>query len=676
MEYKEQKLVKGVLNTWFNTIHNCNIVRPTWNKKDSYWAEFFIEKRKPLCLETTVTGEILDTHIIETVEYILVRVSNTVKLMYKNWASYTQLWTTRNITDWVTPLHFIKGVSWIWETLVSTASIGDAFFSLHDKWTYNAWTTYVANDVVSDTWVYYVSISWSLWVNITDTNYWTLYNTIDSWMDQKDPSAINYNDTFVWWYLAIKLVATWIRAIVEAISSSVHRYILFDKTNSNLQWVCTEIFYVKPAVWSQPNEAVVYIKWTNQAGSRPQYSLTWTETVKIVTDSWWVPIIATNDWVYSYNPIVNWSWVITWVTEIELIKLTKITDICVYNGSIFVLNDKFLYYSKATYKWDSDINIYPNNFINIKWWNRAVPFWKMMIVFWINNKVITPINWTTWNIGFVGSDLSYNNNLYTKYSIVSNMWMLYAIQWDKQLVKIDVTQINNISYQIETSNVLDLTKWLLDDIWTDIHMWVNEKELYITDYRSSKTYLYKYNTEYSHWSTYDYWYKINIISNNRFFWTNIYNLTGTVTETWVQQILWFTLWTEDLYRLHMVYFIKIIFWIEDTLLDYTLGIEYEIGWRIMYKTIDLTSYAINQDIYNGDIWLWDSIIWTTLLWTSLWWFEEAVWTFISPNIWIAKTWALFRFVLKSKTTNSFVYWWSVIWFVSSIPEVTEYWYKH
>ena len=685
MEYKEQKLIKWWLNTWFNTIHNCEIVRPTWNGVDSYWQEFFIEKRKPLCLEYTVwVGEITDIKTIDNVEYILVKNWTSVQLKYKsssNPSVYTNLWSARIITENVTPLHILKWTSGIWEQLATWVTIWDAFYDLYYKGIYtspaNDTTTYITNNIVEYLGIKYVSLSWSIWKLPTDKTYWSVYNDINSWATTADPSSILYTDTFAGWYFAIKLIWTWIRAIVSAINSTTKRYILFNEWKSNLAWVCSEIYYIKTEVWSPPNEAVVYIRWTNQAWSRPD--LKWTETVKIVNDSWWVPIIASNTWVHSYNLVKDWSWLITWVTEIDLLKIDLVTDMCLFNGSLFVLNNKTLYYSKSTNKGDSDINIYPNSFINVKWGTRCIPFWKMLIVFWENNKVITPINWTTGNIWFVGSDLTYNKKLLSKYSVTSNMWMLYLIQEDKQLVKVDVTQINNISYQIETTTVLETAKWIIDNIGSIINMGVDSKELYITDYRNSKTYVYKYNVEYQHWSTYDYWYKINYIENNRFFWNNIYNIVGTALETNIEQKVWFVLWSEDLYKLKQLVFIKIIFWIKDKILDYNLDIEYEIGWKIMYKTIDLTSYKINTNIYsinNGNIWLWDTLIWTSLLGSPITNFEEKIWTFVSVNIWVWRLWSLFRFTLKSKNWNEFTYWWSVAWFISDIPEVTEMWYKH
>lgn len=669
MLYYPQKLVKWTLNQMFNTIHNCRIDRPTWNKDDSYGKEFFIYKRKWIALWNTIVWEVVDRKTLEWIEYILVKDWTTIKIMYKDWSGYTQLGTSKTITN-KQPLTFEKWISARWEEKATWVRIWDAFFALNDKWTYNAWTTYLSNEIVLYSWQYYVSLSWSVWKLPTDKDYWIVYNRTESWLASWEPQSVNYNDEFRWWYLVIKLEWTWIDWLVTAWQD----YVYFYEDKSNLQWIAVQVEYKKTI---DANNILVYIRWTNKAGSRPKY-VHWdtnaTEKVAIYTKTWDCPVIATNDWVYVYNVKENWSWVITWANEVKLINLTNITDMCYYNWSIFVMNDKYLYYSHTTNQWFSTVNIYPLDLINIRWWQRLIPFWKILILLWVYDKIVTPINWTTGNIWFVSTDLNFEEDLFSKYSILSYMWSLYMIKSNKELVKINIVSINNISYQVETQPVLEDTKWIIDEISWEVYMCMNDKDLVILNHRDNKTFTYTYNVEYWHWSTAEYVVKIYKILNWIYYWNDIYIESDTEE---FEQSIWFVVWTEDLSSLKQFMFYKMILWIESSILDYYLDVEYEIWWTICKTTIDLSNYPINMELDNNPSWLWDSLIWTSLLWLNmLQSFVTSVWNIVSANIWIWRTASLMRFTLRSKPTNWIVYWWSVVWYELFIPQVTEVWYKH
>ncbi len=655
MLYFEQKLVKWTLNQMFNTIHNCKITRPTWNKLDSYWKEFFIEKRDSIQLSQSITWEIVDRKEIEWIEYLLVKDWSNIKLL--RWDTFVQVWTTRTASKALT---LEKWVSARWVEKVNWVKIWDAFYSLNFIWAYNAWTTYTTNDIVSYSWNNYVSLSWSIWKLPTDTNYWMLYETTSSWLASWDPDNIYYADEFRWGYLVLKLEKTWIDSLVNALD-----YVYFYENKSNLQWIATRIEYKKTI---NADNILVYIRWTNKAGSRPQYKSdsSW-EVVAIYSQSWDCPVVASSDWVYVYN-IHS-----TWVREVQLLQLNNIEDITTYNWAIFVLNNERLYYSHTTNQWHSTVNIYPLDYINIREWYRLVPYGKMLILFGLYNKIITPINWTTGNIWFVSTDLNFEDNLFSKYSIYSYMWILYMIKDNKELVKVNIVSINNIDYQVETAPVLEDTKWLIDNISWDVYMCLDWKDLHILNYRDNKTFVYTYNVDYQHWSTTEYSVKIVKILDWKYYWDNLY------TTWWnesIEQRLWFVVWTEDLFRLKQIVFLKIILGIESSKLDYYLDIQYEIWGKIFNKTIDLSNYPINIDLIDDEWWLWDTLIWTSLLGTNLWWFTQANWNIVSVNIWIWKTASLMRFTIRSKVDNEFIYGWSVVWYKINTPEVTELWYKH
>lgn len=655
MLYFEQKLVKWTLNQMFNTIHNCKITRPTWNKLDSYWKEFFIEKRDSIQLSQSIPWVIVDRKEIEWIEYLLVKDWSNIKLL--RWDTFEQVWTTRTASKALT---LEKWVSARWVEKVNWVKIWDAFFILNNKWTYINTITYTTNDIVYYGTKYYVSLSWSIWKLPTDTNYWKEYDRTNSWLATWDPDNITYADEFRWWYLVLKLEKTWIDSLVNALD-----YIYFYENKSNLQWIATRIEYKKTI---DANNILVYIRWTNKAGSRPQYKSdsSW-EVVAIYSQSWDCPVVASSDWVYVYN-IHS-----TWVREVQLLQLNNIEDITTYNWALFVLNNERLYYSHTTNQWHSTVNIYPLDYINIREWYRLVPYGKMLVLFGLYNKIITPINWTTGNIWFVSTDLNFEDNLLSKYSIYSYMWILYMIKDNKELVKVNIVSINNIDYQVETAPVLEDTKGLIDDISWDVYMCLDWKDLHILNYRDNKTFVYTYNVDYQHWSTSEYSVKIVKILDWKYYWDNLYSTWWTES---VEQKLWFVVWTEDLFRLKQIVFLKIILGIESSKLDYYLDIQYEIWGKIFNKTIDLYNYPINIDLIDNEWWLWDTLIWTSLLGTNLWWFTQANWNIVSVNIWIGKTASIMRFTIRSKVKNEFIYGWSVVWYEINTPEVTELWYKH
>lgn len=664
MLYFEQKLVKWTLNQMFNTIHNCKITRPTWNKLDSYWKEFFIEKRDSIQLSQSITWEIVDRKEIEWIEYLLVKNWSNIKLL--RWDTFAQVWTTRTASKALT---LEKWVSARWVEKVNWVKIWDAFFILNKKWTYSNTITYTTNDIVYYGAKYYVSLSWSIWKLPTDTNYWIEYDRTNSWLASWDPDNISYADEFRWGYLVLKLEKSNIKNLV-----TTWDYIYFYENKSNLQWIATRIEYIEnwtetnPKDWLDANNILVYIRWTNKAGSRPQYKSdsSW-EVVAIYSQSWDCPVVASSDWVYVYN-IHS-----TWVREVQLLQLNNIEDITTYNWALFVLNNERLYYSHTTNQWHSTVNIYPLDYINIREWYRLVPYGKMLILFGLYNKIITPINWTTGNIWFVSTDLNFEDNLLSKYSIYSYMWILYMIKDNKELIKVNIVSINNIDYQVETAPVLEDTKWLIDDISWDVYMCLDWKDLHILNYRDNKTFVYTYNVDYQHWSTSEYSVKIVKILDWKYYWDNLYITWWTES---VEQKLWFVVWTEDLFRLKQIVFLKIILGIESSKLDYYLDIQYEIWGKIFNKTIDLSNYPINIDLIDDEWWLWDTLIWTSLLGTNLWWFTQANWNIVSVNIWIGKTASIMRFTIRSKVDNEFIYWWSVVWYEINTPEVTELWYKH
>jgi len=61
-------------------------------------------------------------------------------------------------------------------------------------------------------------------------------------------------------------------------------------------------------------------------------------------------------------------------------------------------------------------------------------------------------------------DLNFEEDIYSKYSAISYMGSLYMIKKNRILVKVDVVVTSNNEYSIQTTDVMNDIKGLLDDI--------------------------------------------------------------------------------------------------------------------------------------------------------------------------------------------------------------------
>jgi hypothetical protein len=215
-------------------------------------------------------------------------------------------------------------------------------------------------------------------------------------------------------------------------------------------------------------------------------------------------------------------------------------------------------------------------------------------------------------------------------------------------------------------------RWLLENISWDIYMNKYNKVINIMNWN----YVYEYNMEYNHWITHEYnCTKIHKIED-RIYWDSIYNRTDSLQDLWTEttQTLEWSVWDTDLYTLKRLEFVKMMFWIPEEILDYTLEIDYEIGWHIYQMQYNLTDYPINQDIVWFEWWLWDSMFGTSLIWATPT-VTTVLWTYVSVTVWVWVTWSLFDIRLKSKN-NGYSFGWWVVQFTAKDPLVTEFNYKH
>jgi len=492
--------------------------------------------------------------------------------------------------------------------------------------------------------------AWDIW-NVRHFNIW--YWARDKVMDwitisapnTADPASMDINDVYAWSYLELVLTKVWIDAAVASWT-----YLFFDTQLSNLAGISTKIWYKETI---DANNIRVYIRWTNKAGTTPTI---W-EQVSVYKTYWPVPIVADKTWVYmlpldGVNPVS--------ATKIyEASSGDSIVDITEYNGVIFIMTKRYIFFSQTLS--GSNTNIYPLDFLdNVNWWERIIPFGKMMILFWTRNAVIRPINSTDANLGYVYVDLNYEYKLYSKYSVLSYVWALYVLQDNWYFVTLDINSVTNTDYNVKINIIHQ--KWMLDKLSWDVYIRHYDKSILLLEQQSWNTNVFKYDTEYLFWNIHEYNRNVYWVEDKAFWeelWTLWYNKD-------VEQSINWSIWWTDINIMKMFYYVKFVVWYrDDELLDYLLDVTTYIWWIKETITHKLNNYTINREI-NKNISLWNWV---------MWWESDTLWKIFSFTESVARSWDLFNITLRSNK-NELIYWWSICWISNYAPFVTTMWNKH
>lgn len=499
----------------------------------------------------------------------------------------------------------------------------------------NDWFLYVANS----TWVLH---QWFMWQNekAIVAKWW--YDIRSTWLVSEvlnEEPVKDYSDVYSFWYIKIKVTAT-----VE-----VWDYITFNYTNSSLQWISTEVHYIQN--W------YCYIRWTNFYWTLPEV---W-EWITIHKKLWDVFVTAEKNRLISV--MEDGTDIVLYETKPD----DEIIDIESYNWVIFVMTKNYLYFSKALA--NSNINIYPLDFFNnMSWWQRIISFGKHLVLFWKENQIISPVNSTDWNLWYVANGLNFNHKLFSKYSAMTEQGSLYLVQDDKQFVKVDIISVSNWEYDLQTTDAIPQSQWLLDELEWDVYINKHDKYIRIINPREDwTTTTYNYNSQYNHWdlTTYD--------KKVKYIWEDIYWDTLYQFSNWdMEQEISFSLWGDSLYYLKTCYFVKFILVAEELKVpDYELTVDMYIGWKKITSTSSLNNYPISNNI-NANIDIKNNSLSNEQFW-NIWLYAEALpddlWYIINPIVRINKSAELIIFTLRNKWSNTITYWWSVIWYKNWLPEV-------
>lgn len=638
-----------------------------------------IERRDSIVEDANVSGTVVNSRLIGDINFILVRNGNTCKIMYDSAGTYIQLGNTRYANS-STPYSLESGMSARGLLRWTGIKIGDAFLGVNSNYdgnngnmAYSNVRTYLKDNIVLDAGVYYVSIAGSIWQAPPNATYWSVYDPTKSGIATLEPTR-NYTDEFEGKYRVLRLKGTGVRSQI-----AVNDYICFYENKSGLQWVASKIKYIDSTLYiewnlpNDPNDVIVYIETTNKYGRWPYFNsnTSLTEQVAVYSGIGEVPVIATEDGVYSYNIIEDWLWSISTAHEIQLLSLTQIEDLTTYNGNLFVVNDKKTYFSSRA--WETNVNFHLFDFIPVIWGKRLIPFGKMLLLLWAYDKVITPVKITGSPDSYSMVDLNFEEDIYSKYSAISYMGSLYMIKKNRILVKVDVVVTSNNEYSIQTTDVMNDIKGLLDDVSWEVYLQINSKNLTVFNHVDWGTKVYNYNFEYEHWSTQSFAAIIHKIVDDTYYGNKIYKV-GWVES--FEQKIGMVFWVADLFKLKQFMFMKFIFGIKEQQLDYFLDVEWHIGWIKQSVTVALDNYNINLAIADPIGGLGDSMIGTTLLGTEVTTPDRTIGDLCTVNVGIAKTASLMRFTLRSKINNWFIYGGSILWYETCLAELTEVGYKH
>lgn len=466
------------------------------------------------------------------------------------------------------------------------------------------------------------------------------YNQTLSWtitqVWEEDPIK-DENDVFAFWYIKLQLDVT----------PNVGDYVTFTSDTTNLQWISTEIHYIQ---WG-----FCYIRWTNLFGTLPT---AW-ESIVIHTKIWDVFVVWEKNKVVAIDEVWNTITLFTSKADDEII------DIEYFNATLFILTNNFVFYWRSLV--NCNINVYPLDFFDNMWgWTRILWFGKHLILFWKENQIISPVNWTAWSLGYIANWLNFNHKLFSKYSALTDQWSLYILQDDKQFVKVDIISVANGEYDLQTDDAMPQAQWMLDEIEWDVYITKSDKYVSIINNKGTTTTTYNFNLSYQHWTTWEYPHSIRSIWDY-VFWSTQFQYDDGI----VDQEISFQLWGESLSNMKTCYFVKMTLLAEELRApDYTLQIDKYISGMKYTKEIDLKDYPINEKILNWTTnTLWYEQFWDTPLSTAV--TDNELGYIINVVVKVNETADMFLFTLKNKE-NKITYWGSIIWYKNWLPEVTAY----
>lgn len=148
---------------------------------------------------------------------------------------------------------------------------------------------------------------------------------------------------------------------------------------------------------------------------------------------------------------------------VEVLSLdSPVIDVANFDTGVFALTPNRMYFSRSTY--DDNTQFYPLDNYKVDNAYSLFPMGKAMLVFGRTNKLFAAANATNQNIGYVGYDVNYNGNTFSKKSFTFSDQTIYIVQDDLQLMQVDIVQNNSTTFDLAVKNVLLNTRGIFEDV--------------------------------------------------------------------------------------------------------------------------------------------------------------------------------------------------------------------
>ena len=436
-------------------------------------------------------------------------------------------------------------------------------------------------------------------------------------------------------------------------SLTVWDYIIFNKLWNELDWVVSRIEYIDTWTW------FVQISNTDSKGSA---ILVWDTADRY---DWTVTIWSQT--ILIWHTDSSWYWnislvVLDWYNEWNVILLKQdihqeIVDIINFDWNIFALTEYNIYYSDFWFY--SNTKFWILQKFSIDWWYRLFNLWEALLLFARQNKLYAAVS-STWDtkLWYMPYDVSYNGDLFSKYSTIFADQTIYILQKDLQLMQVDTKKVNISSYELTVKNVLLNSRWIFYWFkWWEISIHSSTKFLNFLYHKDGDTINYQFDKQYQHWIINEYQWKIiyKIDDEWKVLWTwKIYNETW-YTDDWVeynQEVNYSLNWSQKMY---LPYIVRTLFWIKDLewplpKVDLDLIIQFDLWWRMEELNKKLNNFDFDSRL-NEITFTADELIWSDTIISEQ---NEFNWTIVSLQSNILKTWRFIRF--KYNSINRFCIW--------------------
>ena len=409
----------------------------------------------------------------------------------------------------------------------------------------------------------------------------------------------------------------------------------------------------------------IYVLWLDNKWSVP----TMWDTIDIFDNYWIIPVIWNQQWVIA----VHINWTDNQVVTTNILEW-EIKDIEKFNGSIFALKWEVVYFSQVNHH--DNLEFYSSSDRKrIEWAYKLVSNGKFMIVFWDDNRLVSPLPEEAIDFNsYTFYSLNYQNKLYSKYSYYFTSNRLYIIESNRQISNINISSLNSTAFNLETDNITETVRWLTSDIWE----YNSEKHWEIFINKTFKDWIFHilyhpvewWTIEYNYDDLYKHWI-VNTYSNV------IYRHTSKefLIDGWVHTEWWYTdLWEDYKQDINftlkqepnLLKFLSIrnVFWINNEF-QLKLNIEADIEsssstkkviHKIWWHTLDVMPIDHSLDMLNI---------------FNNWNDNKNHWNIVSIQRRIFIAWRYCRVSINS--TDRFIYWYSVVYAWNYKKFINERW---